>query len=221
MNIVITGYYYEKNLGDDLFLEIARKIFTKISSRNQSKIQFVKIDQILTNEVKGQCDKIILFGGETLNVYFIDKLIDFKTKHNCRIYGIGVSCNQLYEELSNKINIFDYLVFRNKKDYNYFSNKFKNYCEYKPDIVFLIKNDYELFNIKSRRIGFFPATPMYINLSDTEKREYLKSMKQIIDYWIRKNYLIHFFCMSNSNKQREDDMYIIKKIINIFFINIF
>ena len=41
-------------------------------------------------------------------------------------------------------------------------------------------------------------------------------MKKIIDYWLQKNYFVHFFCMSNSNKQREDDLYLIKKIINLY-----
>ena len=170
MNIVITGYYHEKNLGDDLFLQIAQKIFRPTELKrykiDTSNIQFIKIDSINTNEVKKKCDKLILFGGETLNSYFIDKLIDFKSKHNCRVYGIGVSCNQLYEELVNKINIFDYLVFRNLKDYQYFSAKFNNYCTYVPDIVFMIKNRLSLINFKSKRVGFFPATPMFIGLNN-------------------------------------------------------
>jgi hypothetical protein len=57
MNIVITGYYHEKNLGDDLFLQIAQKIFTPTELRKYkiqaTNIQFVKIDSINTNEVKG------------------------------------------------------------------------------------------------------------------------------------------------------------------------
>jgi hypothetical protein len=222
MNIVITGYYYEKNLGDDLFLQIAEKIFRrhKLTKYNiiTDDIQFIKIDSIMTNKVRGKCNKIILFGGETLNSYFIDKLIRFKTKHKCDVYGIGVSCNQLYEELANKINIFDYLVFRNKKDYEYFYDKFKNYCTYVPDIVFMIKNRLHLplINFKSNRVGFFPATPMFIGLNNLEKNNYLKSIKKIVDYWINKNYIIHFFCMSNSNKQNEDDLFLIKKIINLY-----
>jgi len=220
MNIVITGYYYEKNLGDDLFLQIAEKIFTPNELRkykiDATNIQFVKIDSINTNEVKKKCDKIILFGGETLNSYFIDKLIDFKLKHNCRVYGIGVSCNQSYDELVNKINIFDYLVFRNKKDYKFFVDKFKNYCTYIPDIVFMIKNNLPLINLKSKRVGFFPATPMFIGLNNSEKNNYLKSIKKIVDYWVQKNYFVHFFCMSNSNKQKEDDLYLIRKIINLY-----
>ena len=220
MNIVVTGYYYEKNLGDDLFLQIAQRIFTesrfKKHKLNVEKIQFVKIDLINTNEVKQRCDKIILFGGETLNDYFIDHLIQFKLKHNCNIYGIGVSCNQRYEELVNKINIFDYLVFRNKRDYEHFNTKFNNYCEYVPDIVFMIKNHLPLFNFKPKRVGLFLATPMFITLNQNEKNEYLKSIKQIIDYWLKKNFQIYFFAMSNSNKQKEDDVYVIRKIINLY-----
>ena len=73
-------------IGSKNNIEIAEKIFTPNELRkykiDATNIQFIKIDSINTNEVKKKCDKIILFGGETLNSYFIDKLIDFKLKHN-------------------------------------------------------------------------------------------------------------------------------------------
>jgi len=220
LNIVVTGYYYENNLGDDLFLELAQKIFTeKRFNKNKieiERIQFVKIDLLITNEVKGKCDKLILFGGETLNDYFLNKIIEFKKHHYCNVYGIGVSCNQNYNEIENKINIFDYLIFRNKQDYNYFNQRIINHCLYVPDIVFMLKYSYPLISFKSNNVGIFPAIPMYFSLNENEKRSYLKSIKQIIDFWLEKKYTIHFFPMSICPKTNENDLYLIKKIYTMY-----
>ena len=107
LNIIVTGYYYEKNLGDDLFEKIGREIFNEHNFKQKiNKIEFMKIDKITSNEVYFKCDKLFLFGGETLNDYFLDKIIRFKKNNpNTELYAIGVSANQLYESIQNKINI--------------------------------------------------------------------------------------------------------------------
>ena len=46
---------------------------------------------------------------------------------------------------------------------------------------------------------------IFINLTENDKRAYLNSIKKIVDFWLNKNYLVYFFCMSNSNKQKEND----------------
>mgnify|MGYP003331809652 CR=1 FL=1 len=51
-----------------------------------------------------QCDKLILFGGEVLNDYFLDRILEFKLKYpNCEFYAIGVSANQDFKEIQNKL----------------------------------------------------------------------------------------------------------------------
>ena len=77
MNVIITGYYAKNNFGDDLFELIADKLFQ--SDKFKKKINNYEIIPI-TNLIE-QCknnnlpDCIILFGGETLNDFFLDKLI--------------------------------------------------------------------------------------------------------------------------------------------------
>jgi hypothetical protein len=141
INIIVTGYYFEKNLGDDLFEKIGREIFTEENFKQKiNKIEFMKIDKITSNEVYFKCDKLILFGGETLNDYFLNKIIEFKNKNPyTELYAIGVSTNQCYNTICNKINIFDKIIFRNKADYNYFYPRLGRYVSHAPDIVFTLK----------------------------------------------------------------------------------
>ena len=50
MNIIVTGYYFEKNLGDDLFEKIGKEIFTEKNFKQKiNKIEFMKIDKINSN----------------------------------------------------------------------------------------------------------------------------------------------------------------------------
>ena len=75
INIIIVGYYNKNNFGDDLFLELAKKIFSKYSTLNCRYMGLDNIGHDNIEETCNFCDKIILFGGETINDYFLDKLI--------------------------------------------------------------------------------------------------------------------------------------------------
>ena len=150
-NLLITGYYNKNNLGDDFFLEIAQILFRKYADKPYN-LRFIGTDSILlTNseymsELINWCDKVILFGGEVLNNYFLNKLIKFKNmaifefKKNIYFYAFGVSCNADYDEISSKLDIFEYIIYRNNRDYEYFLKRWSNkYSNVLPDIVFLKK----------------------------------------------------------------------------------
>ncbi len=218
MNIIVTGYYEEKNLGDDLFERIGKQIFSDEKIKPKiNKIEFIKIDRINTNEVYFNCDKLILFGGETMNDYFLDKLIIFKKKNpNSEIHAIGVSCNQDYKTIQNKINIFDKIIFRNKKDYEYFEKRLGKYVQYTPDIVFTIKYKKPFINPKRRKAGLFVAMPLYCNLSKKDKEIYLNNIRELINNLIKKSYRIYFFPMCCNEKDKEDDLILIKKITEVY-----
>ena len=218
MNIIVTGYYEEKNLGDDLFEKIAKQIFSDDKIKPKiNKIEYIKIDRINSNEVYFNSDKLILFGGETMNDYFLDKIILFKKKNpNSECHAIGVSCNQDYKTIQNKVNIFDKIIFRNKKDYEYFEKRLGKYVSYTPDIVFTMKYKKPLINYKSKKAGFFVAMPLYCNLNKIEKDLFLKNIRELIDKLILKSYKIYFFPMCCNEKAKEDDLLLIKKITEVY-----
>lgn len=219
LNIIVTGYYFEKNLGDDLFEKIGREIFTEENFKQKiNKIEFMKIDKITSNEVYFKCDKLILFGGETLNDYFLNKIIEFKHKNpHTELYAIGVSTNQSYNLICNKVNIFDKIIFRNKADYNYFYPRLGNYVSHSPDIVFTLK--YKLPMIKKKKannVGFFVATPIYNGLSQKDKDLFLKNMRGFINILMDNNFKVYMFPMCCNEKKSEDDLILIKKIIEVY-----
>ena len=81
--ILITGYYKKHNKGDDIFESIAEKIFT---SSDKAVFVISPIDMLKnifdnTPEKFAIIDTIILFGGETLNEYFLKTLGLIKGKY--------------------------------------------------------------------------------------------------------------------------------------------
>ena len=95
-----------------------------------------------------------LFGGEVLNDYFLDKLINIWLQNkSIKFNAIGVSSNQDLESIANKMNLFETVVFRNNIDYSYFKEKIN--CSYVPDIVFTMKKNIFSSIIKLKHVGFF------------------------------------------------------------------
>ena len=213
LNIIITGYYYQKNFGDELFLDIAKQLFpNKIFKNKLNRIEYLKIEDINRNDVMVKCDKLILFGGEVFNDYFLDRILEFKkNRPTVDLYAIGVSCNQDYSTIHNKVNIFDKIIFRSKVDYNYFYKNLKQHCLYAPDIVFLNKRKNILTLNTNKNVGLFVAHPLYVNLNNEDKYNYIRNIRNIIDYWLTKEYIIYFFPMCYNLKNKEDD----NNLINI------
>jgi polysaccharide pyruvyl transferase WcaK-like protein len=156
INLCITGYYYKQNLGDDLLLNVAKKIFISKYSIDHVDVssRYIGTDTIqLSNteymdELTKWSDYVILFGGEVLNSYFIDRLITVKQyameKHrkNIPFYAFGVSTNTDYPEIVSKVDLFEYIIFRNRSDYNqYLPRLTSEHCCFLPDAVFLLKPD--------------------------------------------------------------------------------
>lgn len=211
MHIVITGYYKKENLGDDLFEQIADKIFSRKKIKDITSYKIVPIDKLTLFENRINCDRVILFGGEVLNNYFLDKLLELsKIKSTVKFNAIGVSSNQDRMTLINKIQIFESCVFRCKEDYDFFSKYVES--EYIPDIVFTMPNRISLY--RQKYIGFFLAQPLIYNLGQNKQNEYIDCIIKIIEYWISKNYKIYLFAMCTNGKQSEDDNFINQRILS-------
>ena len=96
MHILITGYYNKSNYGDDLFNEIAANLFNQANfKKRQILYKIIPIEEILAKPGKIKYDRLILFGGETLNNYFLDILIKYKALNpQLKMSAVGVSSNQ-------------------------------------------------------------------------------------------------------------------------------
>jgi hypothetical protein len=220
-NLLITGYYFKKNYGDDLLLSVAKKLFSSKYCSAEFSTQVVAIDAIHQNNMHELCswsDKIVLFGGEVLNDYFIDKLNAMKSfaleklRKNIGLYAIGVSCNADYAYITNKLDIFEVIIFRNQADSKMFIPRFSNlYCKALPDPVFLLKPTNKpnfLTKLSSKKekninVAFF--------LSQTVKPtdEYLEKLAHLVRNWIFHNATVYLLTMcNNTTSSTENDLLI-------------
>jgi hypothetical protein len=119
----IVGYYQRGNYGDDLLQEAARHLL----GRNH-RLRFLN-DVDLSALVAGACaldlhepQSVVLFGGEVLTPYFLDRLVLLVEKMRSvrhtmpSIQAVGVSSNIPYLRLAPYLNLFDRVIARNEQD---------------------------------------------------------------------------------------------------------
>lgn len=248
MNILVTGYYYKQNTGDDLLLQYAQSIFTSkhtshpatttIHTRiiSTDALPFDKPD-VITELVKWT-DRVVLFGGEVINTYFLDRLIRLKYialnthRKNILFYAFGVSCNADVQEITSHIDLFEYVVFRNRKDYHAFLPRLTDErCAVLPDPVFGIcrktltgsscihrgidcirdirdKVSSTCLRRRSFHIGLF--------LSQTCKQdEFIEAIVRLIVKCVRQyRAKVSLFTMCNSESPTENDRVINKNVVD-------
>ena len=109
-NLLIIGYYYRDNYGDDLLQIVAKRLLApKYQSHGYSlNLKFLSSEQINPipediDKITKWSDKIVLFGGEVLNSYFLDKLIFIK---NYSIYN-------LKKNIPNKVKFSHIIIINN------------------------------------------------------------------------------------------------------------
>ena len=231
MKFIITGYYDKQNYGDDLFNQIAVQLAETMKITNSSDVKIVPIDKLLNDDTLLSYDRLILFGGEILNDYFLNIIINFKKKLSIftffKFIAVGVSCNQEYSTLINKIQLFEYIIFRSIKDYDYF----KNYvdCEYCPDIVMTLKpfknsktllktilpSPLSFIQKKKKTVGFFLSQTCICNKSVLFVNEYINTIVDFIRFLIENNYTISLFSMCINTIESESDLIINTMVYNL------
>ena len=138
MKILITGYYDRNNYGDDMYQSSFPRVFPK------DNIIFVDINKLnqYTKEIleKEKFNLVVLGGGDVLTNYFLNIFnkwyYDNQLKLPCHAYSVGVPYLSIIE--SGEIDIFDYIVCRNKADAELLQKRFGHkYISYLPDFVFI------------------------------------------------------------------------------------
>lgn len=218
INILITGYYNKQNTGDDLFEHIAKKLFVSNNKNESYKYKIKSIDEVKNdiNNISSNFDKIVLFGGETLNDYFLEPLAKIKElNQNIKLYALGVGLGADIEYIKQYLIMFQYIIVRHKYDYNLIKKRFDNLipCEYVQDIVFMYDvNGYKTKisnnNNASRSIGLFLSQPKINNMIN------LSNYINIISYFVENNYTVKLFSMCYSDNVKESDMIANKILIN-------
>jgi polysaccharide pyruvyl transferase WcaK-like protein len=207
--LLITGYYKKQNTGDDLFENIATKLF---SNNKNYKITIKSIDDV-KNNIDTYYDDILLFGGETLNEYFLNPLAKIKEKNqNIKIYAMGVNLGVDIDYIKRYLIMFQYIIVRNSEDCEIIKKKFNNLipCYYIQDIVFANFSNINAYKTKTieNTIGLFLSQPKLKNVEDIDN--YIN----IINYFVNKKFTIKLFSMCYSNNKNESDVIINERIYN-------
>lgn len=138
MKILITGYYDRNNYGDDMYQSSFPKVFPK------DNIIFVDINKLnqYTKEIleKENFNLVVLGGGDVLTHYFLNIFnkwyYDNQLNLPCHAYSVGVPYLSIIE--TGEIDIFDYIVCRNKADAELLQKRFGHkHISYLPDFVFI------------------------------------------------------------------------------------
>ncbi len=217
--VYITGYYNKFNTGDDIFEKIARRLFT-----SGKTIEFVinPIDELKkcidkTPRIFDSVDAIILFGGETLNDYFLKTLAAIKSyNQSIKMYAIGVGLGADVDYLKYYLPMFNYLIVRHHYDYEKIKMRFPNIpCLFVQDIAFMYqikgykqKNNGKNPNVNPNTIGLFLSQPKYFSLNKNKDAQeiLLNSYMSIVNNYIRQGYSVKLFSMCYNNIESESDI---------------
>lgn len=220
--ILITGYYKKNNKGDDIFENIAEKIFL-----SNDKVVFAvsPIDMLKnifdnTPEKFAIIDTIILFGGETLNEYFLKTLGLIKAKYQkIKLYGVGVGLGIDPDCIKYYLSMFQYLIVRHKYDADLINSKFPLIqCKYVQDIAFL----YDVKGYKNTKrtnsVGLFLSQPKYYSLKHKKdiigQSTLINNIIKIITDFVKNGFRVKLFSMCCNNIDSESDNYINTNIYN-------
>jgi polysaccharide pyruvyl transferase WcaK-like protein len=216
--VYITGYYKKDNTGDDIFEKLAHRLFVSgksvefvISSIDELKKGYEKTPKIF------DCvDSIVLFGGETLNDYFLKTLSLIKTyNQSIKMYAIGVGLGADVDYLKYYLPMFNYIIVRHHYDYEKIKSRFSNImCIYVQDICFMyqIKGYKQKMigknpHINHNTIGLFLSQPKYhaLNKNKDAQEVLLKSYMSIVNNYIKHGYSVKLFSMCYNNIESESD----------------
>lgn len=149
--ILVIGYYYKNNLGDDLFLETIPNLFCR------SDLKFISVDDI-TKESLDSYDGIIFGGGDLVNDYFLNKVKYVRDNYSGPVYAFSVGIPYYETIAKGYLKYYDHVFTRNKKFLLPLQHALgSQYAHYLPDVVMSYdKTSSKSWNIRNKhKIGVF------------------------------------------------------------------
>ena len=144
LNLKIIGYYEHENLGDNQYKRSFAYLFQTYLKTDYT-LEFYDCDKIKNINFK-ESDIIILGGGDILNNYFLDTIIQKFQNTNNKIIAVsvGIPYTQILIE-TNKLNIIDYIFLRTTIDIELLQKYFsKEKVFYLPDLSHILSPTYNI-----------------------------------------------------------------------------
>ena len=156
LNILIFGYYFRDNFGDNLFKYVFENYIFNSPVENFPKYNliFKNIEDLDTDtKIYSTIDKVIIGGGDIINNFFLnDNNINsfrsyFGSENSLSVPIYFVSVGLTYPGMISVMDIGDVFFMRNNTDYNLAKNRYtSNYCSSIPDIGFNLLKEPSLIN---------------------------------------------------------------------------
>jgi exopolysaccharide biosynthesis predicted pyruvyltransferase EpsI len=136
--ILVTGYFYRNNIGDDMFVEIWKHVLSKLNVNEV--VEYRCIDDVFVFGEKSdldlnEFDLIIFGGGDVLNSYFLNNVNVHisKTKLHKPMYAFSVGMP--YPIMTDELKNFNFFTSRSMTDSLNLKRRFgKKHVQYFPDL---------------------------------------------------------------------------------------
>lgn len=219
LNILIFGYYFRQNWGDDLFEYVFKNhIFNDTSKYN---ITFKNLDDLEKNvSAYANIDKVIIGGGDIINDYFFDdrKIKLFRQYFQSKpIYFVGIGLT--YPNLINVMDIGDYFFMRNSTDAKHAKSRYGDQYAFNiPDIGFNLLNEASLVNYQKppkqkkdiQNIGLMlPGT--WIPKKENRAERMVDKICDLINS-LANDYNVHLIPFDTTLKQNNSDILLLQDI---------
>ena len=152
--ILIFGYYFRQNFGDDLFKYVFENYIFLDTPNTSYNLIFKNIEDLNNDtDVYKTIDKVVIGGGDIINDFFLNdtnvnsfrSFFGAENSNPIPIYFISVGLT--YPGIISVMDIGDYFYMRNNTDYIVARDRYTlNYCSSIPDIGFNLLNDANLTN---------------------------------------------------------------------------
>lgn len=161
--IVIIGYYDHLNVGDEQYKDTFVYLIKYILGIKDYGISFIDCDKLIKYADKiNDNDIIIAGGGDILNDYFLDTIINVFNGRKNILHAISVGIPYTSILTSNKLSIFYSIFIRSYQDVTILK-EYHNNVFFIPDISFLINESNSLCDTNRNLLdicdGSSPSSP--------------------------------------------------------------
>lgn len=206
--ILVLGYYYRYNLGDDLFLETIPNFF------KDSELTFKTTNDVYSLDLS-KYDAIVFGGGDLINDFFLKTSKYARDNFSGPIIGFSLGIPYFETIAKGYLNDFDHVFVRNKSFLIPLQHALgSTYVHYLPDAVMSYGENlpyhWNIIN-NSNTIGtFFPSSIMKPKIM----YKLCNALKKILD--TNKYFKLHLFCFDTKENSQNNDIHINTEIEKFF-----
>lgn len=207
--ILVCGFYFHDNFGDDCFMDVLNKMF------GPNYLNFVETSTLNEYNSKDleKYDAIVVGGGDLINDFYGN--VYEKTLRDFNGYKIAVGVGISFEDCRNRkyINIFDDMILRNKRDIQSVTKILGTlHTHYMPDLAFCLPLPTVNIDKDGKNVGVYLVGTMF-------KTKSLRfSILTFLRWLLSKGYKLHLVPMYNEKGIKYNDVKINKIIKDTFSI---